>query len=68
MDFDFSPTPGPTKSFTEILLTGIPHAGGLAMLAAEELETLGGWSQLRSVDPGIWAQLCRFILKNAAPH
>jgi hypothetical protein len=52
------------KTYTEILLTGIPHAGGLAMLAAEELETLGRWEQLRDVDAGIRAQLCRFILKN----
>lgn len=65
--FDFTPVPG-AKSFTEILLTGISHAGGLAMLAAEELETLGGWHLLRAVDAKVWAQLCRHILKADPLH
>jgi hypothetical protein len=56
------------KNYTEILLTGVQHAGGLAQLAAEELETLGGWDQLRSVDANLWAQLCHFIMKDAPLH
>jgi len=66
--YEFDPDYVATKTWVDILATGIPHAGGLAMLAAEELETLGGWNRVRSVDPKIWAQLCRHILKNDTLH
>lgn len=63
-EYDFTPTPGGAKTFTQIFLDGV-HNGALPMLAAQELQTLGGWHQLRSVDPEIWSQLCRYILTNA---
>jgi hypothetical protein len=64
VDLDFEAPKTRPKAFTEIVAAGIRHAGGLAMLAAQELETLGGWSQLCSVGPNAWAQLGRHVLKH----